>query len=93
MAATISGPDRRDDPAERLEALHELEGWLETPMLLLSFVWLLLVLVELVWGTSMLLEVFGTVIWIVFIAEFALRLPSRRTSGISCAAISSPSSP
>jgi voltage-gated potassium channel len=43
-------------------------------MLLLSFVWLLLVLIELVWGTSSLLEVFGTVIWIVFIAEFALRL-------------------
>ena len=81
MAATISGPDRRDDPAERLEALHELEGWLETPMLLLSFVWLLLVLFELVWGTSSLLEVFGTVIWIVFIAEFALRIalaPNKR---------------
>ena len=74
MAETIAGPERPDDRSERLETLHHLEGWLETPMVLLSFVWLLLVVVELVWGTSSLLEVFGTVIWIVFIAEFLLRL-------------------
>ena len=43
-------------------------------MIVLSFVWLLLVVAELVWGTTSLFEVFGTVIWIVFIAEFALRL-------------------
>jgi voltage-gated potassium channel len=73
MAATTLGPDGQDDRTERLEALHHLEDWLETPMLLLSFVWLVLVLVELVWGTSRLLEVFGTVIWIVFIAEFGVR--------------------
>jgi voltage-gated potassium channel len=66
--------DSPDERSERLEALHRLEDWLETPMLLLSFVWLVLVVIELVWGTSRLLEVFGTVIWIVFIAEFALRL-------------------
>lgn len=43
-------------------------------MLVLSFVWLVLVLVELAWGTSRLMEVFGTAIWIAFIVEFALRL-------------------
>ena len=55
-------------------ALYGLERWLETPMIVLSFAWLALVLTELVWGGSRLLEVFGTAIWIVFIAEFALRL-------------------
>jgi voltage-gated potassium channel len=74
MAETIISPNEPNERTERLEALHHLEDWLETPMLLLSFVWLVLVLVELVWGTSRLLEVFGTVIWIVFIAEFVLRL-------------------
>jgi voltage-gated potassium channel len=74
MAETIPGAGTPDEQSERLEVLHQLEDWLEGPMILLSFVWLLLVLVELVWGVSRLLEVFGTVIWIVFIAEFVLRL-------------------
>lgn len=59
---------------ERHIALAELEEWLETPMLVLSLAWLILVLVELLWGGSLLLEIFGTAIWAVFIAEFALRL-------------------
>ena len=73
MTETITNPDRSEERSERLEVLYHLEDWLEAPMILLSFVWLLLVVVELVWGTSRLLEVFGTVIWVIFIAEFALR--------------------
>jgi voltage-gated potassium channel len=63
-----------DDRLERASVLEQLEDWLRTPMLLLSFAWLALVLVELVWGSSGLLEAFGTAIWIVFLLEFALRL-------------------
>ena len=59
---------------ERWEVLEHLMDWLELPMLILSFVWLILVLVELVWGASDLLEVFGVAIWIVFLLEFALKL-------------------
>lgn len=59
---------------ERWNALATLEDWLETPMLVLSFTWLVLVLVELAWGTSRLLETFGTAIWVAFLIEFALRL-------------------
>ncbi len=58
----------------RLTALHGLEDWLERPMIVLSVIWVLLVLVELIWGESHMLEIFGTAIWIVFIAEFVLRL-------------------
>ena len=65
----ISVPDRD----ERWAALHQLEDWLQTPMIVLSFVWLLLVLAEFMWGASRLLEIFGTAIWVVFIAEFCLR--------------------
>jgi voltage-gated potassium channel len=59
---------------ERWNALAELDGWLRVPMLVLSFVWLLLVVVELVWGTFDVLETFGTAIWIAFLIEFAIRL-------------------
>jgi voltage-gated potassium channel len=65
--------ERRGDD-DRLTVLHHLEEWLETPMLVLSFVWLVVVVVELVWGSSRLLETFGAVMWVIFIVEFALRL-------------------
>ena len=61
------------DTRERWRALIGLERWLHVPMLVLSFVWLVLVLIELVWGADRILGSFGTAIWIVFLAEFALR--------------------
>ena len=64
-------PEREQE--ERWQVLAQLEEWLETPMILLSFVWFLLVVVELTWTTSGIFELLGTMIWIVFIAEFALR--------------------
>ena len=66
--------DREEDRLERMDALGQLEGWLQTPMIFLSFFWLLLLVVEFVWGSIRLFEIFGTIIWIVFIAEFLVRL-------------------
>jgi voltage-gated potassium channel len=63
-----------DEAEERLFILSELEEWLRTPMLLLSAAWLALVVTELAWGASRLLETVGTVIWVIFVAEFVLRL-------------------
>ena len=59
---------------ERRELLTQVEGWLETPMIMLGFIWLALLIIELRWGLSPLLELAGTVIWIVFILDFLLRL-------------------
>lgn len=59
--------------AERDEVLRQLEDWLETPMLVLGFVWLALLVFELTWGLSPLLEIAGTVIWIVFIIDFGVK--------------------
>ena len=59
---------------ERLLTLEQLEAWLHVPMMLLSLAWLFLVLVELVWGDSRVLEIFGGAIWIVFLTEFGIRL-------------------
>jgi voltage-gated potassium channel len=58
---------------ERYELLHLLEGWLETPMLFLAFVWLVLLVVELVRGESLLFGVIGTIIWAIFIVDFAVK--------------------
>lgn len=58
---------------ERREALQQLEGWLETPMLVLGFAWLALFVVEIVWGLNPLLETAGAVIWIIFILDFGLK--------------------
>lgn len=67
---------QNEKPSEQecWSVLHEMESWLQTPMILLSFVWLLLVIAELVWGEAQLLEVFGTAIWAIFILEFTVRL-------------------
>ncbi len=59
---------------ERHELLHRLEDWLEMPMLVLAFVWLVLLVVELIQGESPLFYVLGTVIWVVFILDFAVKL-------------------
>jgi voltage-gated potassium channel len=58
----------------RLEMLRRLEDWLEMPMVVLAFVWLALLLVEVIWGLTPFLEKVGTAIWIVFIVDFALKL-------------------
>lgn len=57
---------------ERHELLQRLEDWLETPMLVLAFVWLGLLVGELIWGESRAFEIIGTVIWAIFIIDFVL---------------------
>lgn len=70
--------DREDTEPDVLESeltklLHEIEDWLETPMVVLAFVWVALTIAELVWGLG---SPFGLVvsgIWAAFIADFVLR--------------------
>lgn len=58
---------------QRTEILRQLEEWLEIPMVVLGFIWLALLIVELLGGLSAFLEGVITTIWIVFILDFALR--------------------
>lgn len=67
-------PGRPAVDAERRELLANLEDWLETPMLVLGFVWLALLVLELTRGLPPLLEAAGTLIWVLFILDFALKL-------------------
>lgn len=58
---------------EQREILQQLEDWLEIPMLVLSFVWLALFVLELTWGLSPFLDVLGITIWGLFILDFGLK--------------------
>jgi voltage-gated potassium channel len=58
----------------RWKTLRQLDQWLDVPMMVLSAVWVAIVLIELTGGGNALLTTIGTIIWIIFIAEFALRL-------------------
>ncbi len=59
---------------QRWEVLHDLEDWLERPVQWLGLVWLALLVVELVWGLSSLLSGLVWAIWVLFVADFTLRL-------------------
>ena len=65
------GDERAGD---RDELLARVEGWLELPMAVLGVAWLVILVVELVRGVTPVLEVIAATIWILFIAEFAVRL-------------------
>ena len=58
---------------ERLEVLQQLDEWLDTPLIVLGFVWLALLLVEFIWGSSPLFETLGLAIWAIFIVDFVVR--------------------
>lgn len=64
---------REQTDEQRRNLLMQLESWLETPMLILGFVWLGLLIYELIWSLSPALEWFGTTIWIIFILDFAVK--------------------
>lgn len=76
MTANLSPSD---DPTE---ALHEYESWAELPVQILGAIWLVLLILEFTTGLSTALFVVSTIIWAVFIVDFAIRLklaPRRRT--------------
>jgi len=73
MTNDPTSEEKRAIRDERRQALAQLEDWMETPMLVLGFAWLALMLWEYVWGLSPLLETTINVIWIIFILDFVLK--------------------
>lgn len=59
---------------ERNKLLRSTEKLLEGPMVFLGFVWLLLLVIELVWGLSIVLEYLSITIWIIFIIDFLIKI-------------------
>ncbi|MEO8289029.1 MAG: ion transporter [Chloroflexota bacterium] len=58
---------------ERLAVLEQVEEWLDVPMLVLGFAWLLLFVVEVIWGLGRLLQTVSNVIWAIFVIDFLIR--------------------
>lgn len=57
---------------KRWHALAQLEEHLRTPMLVLSLVWLVIIVLQLMGQTNAVLAGVATVIWVLFIIEFAV---------------------
>jgi len=77
-------PEGASLAGERERLLRRLESWLDGPMTTLAFVWLALLVMELVWGESRWFGTLGLAIWGVFILHFALELTlAPRKVGIS----------
>lgn len=62
------------EQSERNQLLKRFESIFEVPMIVLGFVWLALLIIELVYTTSPLLETFGLLIWGIFILDFIIKL-------------------
>lgn len=59
--------------SERKKLLNTVDRLLEGPMVFLGFVWLALLVIELVWGLSKPLEYLSVTIWVIFIFDFLLK--------------------
>ena len=58
---------------ERYQLLRRFEGLFETPMIVLGFVWIILLILELTHKSNNLLEKAGISIWIIFIIDFVIK--------------------
>lgn len=67
-----AAPDPTDLRRERWELLRQVDALLDTPMIVLSFVWLGLMIVELTTGLGPILQGVSYVIWALFIIQFAI---------------------
>lgn len=59
--------------SERYKLLSAIEEILEGPMILLGFVWLVLLVIELVWGVNKMVEYVILTIWGIFIIDFLIK--------------------
>ncbi len=80
MASQGTAPDRHELNRERWELLRQVEGFLDTPMIALSFVWLGLMIFDFTTGLGRSLEILSYAIWALFALHFLLGIliaPSR----------------
>jgi voltage-gated potassium channel len=58
---------------QRFEIVQQLEDWLEWPMIILGFVWLILLIIEFVKGANPVLSIVNTTIWAAFVVDFGIK--------------------
>ena len=66
--------DKEELQKERIDLLSQIDELLDFPLILLSILWLILIVVEFVYGLSLRLQTAVTVIWGIFIADFFIEL-------------------
>ena len=59
---------------KRYRLLIKINQYTEIPLIILGFGWLLLMVIELIWQLTPLLRQLITLIWIIFIADFLIKL-------------------
>jgi len=58
---------------ERNKLLTTVENLLEAPMIFLGFVWLVLLVIEFIWGLPKVLDYISLTIWFIFIVDFLVK--------------------
>jgi voltage-gated potassium channel len=58
---------------ERNKLLTSVENLLEGPMVFLGFVWLILLVIEFIWGLPKILDYLSLTIWFIFIVDFIIK--------------------
>jgi voltage-gated potassium channel len=58
---------------ERKQLLTRIENLLDGPLIILGFIWLILIIVELLFEPNPIIETLSYVIWIIFIIDFLLK--------------------
>jgi len=58
---------------ERNKLLTTVENLLEAPMIFLGFVWLVLLVIEFIWGLPKVLDYLSLTIWFIFIVDFLVK--------------------
>lgn len=59
---------------KRYRFLIKLSGITEIPLVILGFAWLVLLVVELIWQLTPFLQLLATIIWVIFIVDFLMKL-------------------
>ena len=59
---------------ERKQLLWRIDNLFEVPLIILGFIWLILLVIELVYESNRIVVLTGIVIWIIFILDFLLKL-------------------
>ena len=65
---------KNENISKRRRLLRSVEEVLEGPMIFLGFIWLILLVLELVWGVNQILEFTILAIWGIFIIDFSIKL-------------------
>ena len=66
--------DKEQSHKEREEILSQINETLDGPLIFLSIVWLILIIIDLLYGLPLFLQTLSSVIWIIFIVDFAIEL-------------------